>query len=117
WMPSGWIRWMFEQYEFPFEVVYPKALDAGDLNSRFDVLVFVGGAIPPAPSPSSGRAENAEGRGEASSGAGGRSASAPGGDTGQAANTQPAPESIPAEFRDRLGSVTGPGPVPQLGKF
>ena len=22
-MPSGWTRWLFEQYEFPFEVVYP----------------------------------------------------------------------------------------------
>ena len=41
-IPSGWTRWLFEQYEFPFEVVYPKALDAGDLNSRFDVLVFPG---------------------------------------------------------------------------
>ncbi len=33
-MPSGWTRWMFEQYEFPFEVVYPKTLDAGDLQSQ-----------------------------------------------------------------------------------
>jgi len=39
-MPSGWIRWLFEQYEFPFEVVYPQQLDAGNLSKRFDVLVF-----------------------------------------------------------------------------
>jgi hypothetical protein len=45
-MPSGWVRWMLEQYEFPFEVVYPKALDEENLNEKFDVLVFVGGAIP-----------------------------------------------------------------------
>lgn len=45
-MPSGWTRWIFEQYEFPFEVVYPQTLDAGDLNAKFDVLVFVDGAIP-----------------------------------------------------------------------
>jgi len=45
-MPSGWTRWLFEQFEFPFEVVYPQMLDAGDLNKRFDVLVFVDGAIP-----------------------------------------------------------------------
>jgi hypothetical protein len=44
-MPSGWTRWLFEQYEFPFEVVYPPALDAGDLKSKFDVLVFTDGAI------------------------------------------------------------------------
>ena len=31
---------LFERYEFPFEVVYPRTLDAGDLNSRFDVLLF-----------------------------------------------------------------------------
>ncbi len=43
-MPAGWIRWIFEQYEFPFEMVYPKTLDAGDLKSKFDVLVFTDGA-------------------------------------------------------------------------
>jgi len=42
---SGWTRWLFEQYEFPFQVVYPPALDAGDLKSKFDVLVFPDGAI------------------------------------------------------------------------
>ena len=44
-MTSGWLRWIFEQFEFPFEVVYPAALDQGDLASRFDVLVFPSGAI------------------------------------------------------------------------
>lgn len=44
-MPSGWTRWMFEQYQFPFEVVYPPTLDQGDLKSKFDVLVFVTGGI------------------------------------------------------------------------
>ena len=28
-MPSGWTRWLFEQYEFPFEVVYPAAPRCG----------------------------------------------------------------------------------------
>src|SRR6185503_8149179 len=45
-MPSGWTRWLFEQYEFPFEVVFPQTLDAGNLNAKYDVLVFVDGAIP-----------------------------------------------------------------------
>ena len=44
-MTSGWTRWLLEQYEFPFEVVYPPALDAGDLKSKFDVLVLTDGAI------------------------------------------------------------------------
>jgi hypothetical protein len=43
-MPTGWDRWLFEQYEFPYERVYPKDLDAGNLKSRFDVLVFPDGA-------------------------------------------------------------------------
>jgi hypothetical protein len=43
---SGWTRWILERFEFPFEVVYPPALDAGDLASRFDVLIFPDGAIP-----------------------------------------------------------------------
>src|SRR5206468_6276969 len=57
-MPSGWTRWLFEQFEFPFEVVFPQTLDAGNLNARFDVLVLpdgsfrkgVGGAQPAASS-------------------------------------------------------------------
>lgn len=45
-MPSGWCRWLLEQFEFPFEVVYPQALDAGDLRSKYDVIIFMTGAIP-----------------------------------------------------------------------
>ena len=45
-MPSGWTRWILEQFEFPFELVFPPELDAGNLHDKFDVLVFVGGAIP-----------------------------------------------------------------------
>ena len=44
--PSGWTRWLLEQYEFPFEVVYPQTLDAGNLFSKYDVLIFPDGAIP-----------------------------------------------------------------------
>jgi hypothetical protein len=102
-MPSGWVRWMLEQYEFPFEVVYPKTLDAGNLRSRFDVLVFVGGAIPA--------------RDAAPGSSGGRGGAAAGGDTGEATAAQPSAESIPAEFRDRLGSVTVAKTVPELEKF
>ena len=46
-MPSGWIRWLLEQYQFPFEVVYPPMLDAGNLTARFDVLIFADDIIPP----------------------------------------------------------------------
>jgi len=43
--PSGWTRLLLEQFEFPFEVVFPQSLDTGNLNSRFDVLVFPDGAF------------------------------------------------------------------------
>jgi hypothetical protein len=45
-MPSGWTRWLLEQYEFPFEVVFPKTLDAGDLSGKYDVIVFPSGVGP-----------------------------------------------------------------------
>jgi hypothetical protein len=45
-MPSGWTRWLLEQFEFPFEVVYARTIDAGSLASRYDVLIFVDGSIP-----------------------------------------------------------------------
>jgi hypothetical protein len=95
-MPSGWTRWLFEQYEFPFEVVYPQTLDAGNLNAKFDVLVFVDGAIPARdPSTSSGQV--------------------PGG--GGGFGGQPAADTIPAEFRGWLGRVSVAKTVPELKKF
>ncbi|HZL55807.1 MAG TPA: M14 metallopeptidase family protein, partial [Bryobacteraceae bacterium] len=32
-MSSGWTRWILEQFDFPFEIVYPQTLDAGDLKN------------------------------------------------------------------------------------
>jgi hypothetical protein len=91
-MPSGWTRWLFEQYEFPFEVVFPGTLDAGNLNAKYDVLVFVDGGIPE------------------------RDAAA-GGGRGGGFGAQPAAETIPAEFRGWLGRVTVSKTVPELKKF
>src|SRR5690606_11042015 len=45
-MPSGWIRWMMEQYQFDAKVIYAPDIDAGNLRSQYDVIIFVGGAIP-----------------------------------------------------------------------
>src|SRR5674476_1300531 len=75
-MPSGWTRWPFEQYAFPFEAVYPAALDAGDLKSKFDVIVFTDGAI----------------RRGAAGGRGG----------GVGFGAAPDPATIPAEFQSML---------------
>lgn len=45
-MESGWTRWVLEQFAFDFDVVYPPDLDAGDLNSKYDAIIFPTGAIP-----------------------------------------------------------------------
>ncbi|HMC56955.1 MAG TPA: M14 metallopeptidase family protein [Gemmatimonadaceae bacterium] len=47
-MPSGHTRWLLEQYEYPYEVVYTSTLDAGNLRAKYDVIVLVDGAIPAA---------------------------------------------------------------------
>ncbi len=40
---SGWARFILEQFEFPYQVVYPPTLDAGNLISKFDVLILPDG--------------------------------------------------------------------------
>lgn len=43
-MPSGWTRFVFDQFEFPYRNVFAQDLDAGNLNSKFDVLILPRGA-------------------------------------------------------------------------
>ena len=47
-MDAGWARWILEQFEFGFDRAFPPTLDAGNLNARYDVLIFVEGGIPTA---------------------------------------------------------------------
>jgi hypothetical protein len=92
-MPSGWTRWLLEQFEFPSTVVYPQQLDRGDLASQFDALIFVTGAIPARDARSASTAEEIFfGR-------------------------LPKPEEIPEAFRGWLGAVTVSKTVPELKKF
>ena len=86
-MDAGWLRWILEQYEFPFQRVFPQELDAGNLNAKYDILVFVGGGIP------------------AVGGGGGRGGSGP------------AADDVPAEFRPHLGRVTHETTLPQIQAF
>jgi hypothetical protein len=85
---SGWDRWLLEQYEFPFEVVYPQTLDAGDLKSKFDVLIFTDGAFEP-------RAQ----------------------ERSSIFNRQPDAADIPAQYRPWLGHITEQKTIPQIKKF
>ena len=84
---AGWARWILEQYEFPFTRVFAPDLDAGNLNQKFDVLVFVGGGIPGA-----GRGGGAGGGGQQLT-------------------------DIPAEYQGQLGSVTADKTLPQIEQF
>ena len=91
-MASGWVRWMMEQYHYNATVIYPQDIDAGDLKSKYDVIVFVGGAIPALPG------AGATGRGGGGFGA-------------------PNPQDVPEEFRKQTGRVTADKSIPQLKKF
>jgi hypothetical protein len=94
-MPSGWTRWLLEQFEFPFEVVFPQALDAGNLSARYDVIIFPSG-VGPAP---------------ASGGRGGRGGGGGGGGRGGGAGE------IPAEFQPMVGAYSAQTTMPALRKF
>ena len=37
---SGWIRWILERYEFPFELAFVQSIDRGDLAGKYDVLIL-----------------------------------------------------------------------------
>ncbi|MFT3978102.1 MAG: M14 family metallopeptidase [Sphingomonas bacterium] len=89
-IPAGWTRWLLEQYEFPFTVVYPQELDAGNLNARYDVLLFADGT---ATGPRGGAFK-----------------------TGYS-GAQPKPEDIPADYRGWLGKVTADKTAPQVAAF
>ena len=92
-MASGWVRWLLEQFEFPYELVFAPALDAGNLEARFDALIFVGGSIPRLPA------------------------------AGQAAGGSfrdfqaPQPANIPEEYKNRIGRITAERTIPILREF
>ncbi len=128
-MPSGWTRWLFEQYEMPFQVVYPSMLDAGDLKSKFDVIVFVAGALggrggggggrgaapaaaPAAPAAGGDAPAAGAAAANARGGRGGRGgAAAGGGGGGRGARA------VPEEYAAMVGRVSDDITVPALKKF
>ncbi len=90
-MPAGWLRWMMEQYHFPFERIFAKEINAGNLKKKYDVIVFVGGAIPRAGITRDTSSRNA--------------------------NREPKAADIPEEYRDHLGSITADTSIPQIKQF
>ena len=90
-MPSGWTRLIFEQYHFNAEIIYTKDIDTGNLKSKYDVIIFVTGAIP--------------------------ALTATAGRQGFGGFPEPKADSIPEEYRNRLGRITAAKSIPQLKKF
>ncbi len=94
-MSSGWVRFILEEFEFDFELVFPAALDAGNLNDKFDVIIFPDGAVP-----------------------GVRSGGAASGRTGMRGRRIQRPQrAVPAEYQDRVGSVSAETTIPELRAF
>ncbi len=86
---SGWVRFIMEQYHFPVDVIYSPAIDSGNLRSKYDVIIFVAGAIP-------GLTENVE--------------------TNRYAHEANA-DSLPSQYRPQIGRITAKTSIPQLKKF
>jgi hypothetical protein len=88
-MDAGWARWILEQFEYPFDRVFAPQLDAGNLNAKYDVLVFVTGAIPGA--------------------AGGRG--------GRGGGNDEMPWNLPNEYRGQYGRMTVDKTLPKIREF
>ena len=88
-MPSGWVRWILEQFHFSFQLIYPQDIDKGMLNTKYDKILFISGGIPAVHQ-------------KAVVGRGGKG---------------PKPEDIPEAFRPWLGSITPEKSIPQLREF
>jgi hypothetical protein len=113
-MDSGWIRWLFEQaFPFPsFNVVYVSELDAGNLKSKYDVLILPPGATP---------------QGDFRQGSVSRNIGETASVTPQPSQTLQTPQDeprqrsdsdrVPDEYKNRVGNITKDKTVPQLRQF
>ncbi len=88
-MPSGWVRWLMEQYHFSADIIYTKDIDAGNLRTRYDALILVTGAVPPV-----------------------KKESVPSWET-----KDPKPDEVPAEFHSKIGRISADKSIPELKKF
>ena len=88
-MSSGWVRWIFEKYNFPFQLIFAKEIDASNLKDKYDVILFVEGAIPSLkPEAGNGYEEK-----------------------------EPKAEEVPEIYQSTLGKITAEKSIPALKKF
>jgi hypothetical protein len=84
---SGWMRFVFDQFEFPYDVVFASDLDNGDLSAKYDVLILPDGATFVTDT------------------------------IGRSFGSRIQPEKIPAEWRSHLGRITAAKTLPRIRSF
>ncbi len=89
-MPSGWVRWMMEQYHFGYDLIFAQEIDAGNLKAKYDIILFIESGIPSYGQGSGG-------------GAGGRRG--------------PNAADLPEEYRHMAGSLTADKSIAALKEF
>lgn len=91
-MPSGWLRFLMEKYHYNFDVIYAPDIDKGNLNAKYDIIIFPGNSIPRFNS--NATASSYYGRMPAE-----------------------APENIPSPYKERWGRLTEQKSIPVLKAF
>ncbi|WP_313511546.1 M14 family metallopeptidase [Sphingobacterium sp.] len=91
-MPSGWLRFLMEKYHYNFEVIYAPDIDNGNLNAKYDIIIFPGNSIP-------------------------RFNSNPNASSYYGRMPAEAPENIPSPFKERWGRLTEQKSIPVLKSF
>jgi len=94
-IPSGWMRYILEKYEFPFDLVFSKEIDLGNLNKKFDLIIFPTAAIPSIKADVNHSTVDAV----------------------NYAIKEPADSKIPDEYRSWLGSITVNKSIPKINEF
>jgi hypothetical protein len=87
-MPAGWLRWIMEQHHYNFKTIYAKEINGGNLNKKYDVIIFVSGAIPALSSSERSFSRDTTGL-----------------------------KDIPAEYRSQLGRISADTSISELKKF
>ncbi|HZK77761.1 MAG TPA: peptidase, partial [Gemmatimonadaceae bacterium] len=84
---SGWLRFLFDQFEFPYDVVFANDLDNADLSSKYDVLILPDGATLQVDT------------------------------VGRGFESRVQPDKVPAEWRSHLGRITAAKTLPRIRSF
>lgn len=88
-MSSGWLRWILEKHHFDFQLIYAKEINEGNLNNKYDAIVFVEGAIPSVTAEATNPYEEKE----------------------------PSLTDIPTEFHHMVGKITAEKSIPAIKSF